>query len=75
MIDKKAHYAEIVMNVLVEKINFVLKDYRTECNKSIKADEVSLVMSTLLNTYEELSKVHMAMLIEELTANVAEQDV
>lgn len=71
----KAHYAEIVMNVLVEKINFLLKDYRTDRNKSIKADDVSLAMSTLLNTYEELSKVHTAMLVEELTANVAKQDV
>lgn len=70
----KAHYAEITLIQHVEKINFLLKDYRTD-NKSIKADEVSLAMSTLLNTYEELSKVHTAMLVEELTANVAKQDV
>lgn len=72
----KAHYAEITLIQHVEKINSLLmKDYRTDGNKSIKADEVSLAMSTLLNTYEELSKVHTAMLVEELTANVAKQDV
>ena len=71
----KAHYAEITLIQHIEKINFLLKDYQTDRNKSIKADEVSLAMSTLLNTYEELSKVHTAMLVEELMANVAKQDV
>lgn len=75
MNNKNARYAEIVMNVLVKKINFIL-EYRERVEpKLITSNEVSLVMSTLLNTYEELSKVHTAMLVEELTANVAKQDV
>lgn len=61
-------YAKLIMSQHMAKIQFIADGVLT--SKSI-----SLAMNALLDTYGELSKLHTAMLIEEPTENVDEQNV
>ena len=50
-------------------------DTERDYMNTLTADRIAALMTSVLNFYSELSALHTQALIEELTANVAEQDV
>jgi hypothetical protein len=78
MSSENVQYADMILAQHIDKMNFTLRVLRNRLkanDKTAGADEVSYALTSLLNTYGELSKVHTAMLVEELTENVVQQNV
>lgn len=69
--DLKPEYAELLLQQHIIKLQYFVMNASGKFN----ADTVSLIMASIRNTYNELSKVHISMVAAEAKANVAKQDV
>lgn len=67
--------ASITADLLIKHQIERLQIERVSAGENITANRIAMLMTNVLNFYSELSALHTAMLVEELTANVAKQDV
>lgn len=67
--------ASITADLLIKHQIERLQIERVSAGENITANRIAMLMTNVLNFYSELSALHTQALIEELTANVAEQDV